>query len=114
MTADQDLESPTLHVVLLTPNAITPRDFDTARAALTRQLIESLEQVTGADIAMVEAVKYGDELLVRIAELEAIKRAAQEVWDSVPASYDADDPMVQRHGRALTGLGAALSQETVK
>ena len=39
------------------------------------------------------------------AELVA---ALREVWESVPVTYDPDDPMVQRHARALNAVGALL------
>lgn len=39
---------------------------------------------------------------------DELREAAQEVWDSVPATFDKDDPMVQRHARALNALRAAL------
>lgn len=49
---------------------------------------------------------YQDE----IAKLEAAVKAAQEVWDSIPSSYDEADPMVRRHVVALNTLGAALQR----
>lgn len=42
---------------------------------------------------------------------DAVREAAREVWESVPSSYDENDPMVQRHARALNALGAALAQD---
>lgn len=39
---------------------------------------------------------------------DALREAAEEVWASIPATYDESDPMVQRHARALLALGAAL------
>ncbi len=42
---------------------------------------------------------------------DAVREAAREVWESVPASHDPNDPMVQRHARALNALGAALAQD---
>ncbi len=44
----------------------------------------------------------------QVRALIAIAEAAQEVWDSVPGTYDANDPAVQRHAAALNALGAAL------
>ena len=49
----------------------------------------------------------------REAEQERLAAIAQEVWDSIPASYDDNDPMVKRHARALNALGAALGDETL-
>jgi len=41
---------------------------------------------------------------------EAVLNMAQETWDSVPGSYDHNDPMVRRHAAALNDLGVLLSR----
>lgn len=35
------------------------------------------------------------------AEIERLRKLVKEVWDSVPSSFDDDDPMVKRHHAAL-------------
>lgn len=42
------------------------------------------------------------------ARCEELRETAQEVWDSVPASYSPEDPMVMRHAAALNNLHAVL------
>lgn len=42
----------------------------------------------------------------RVGRLEAVARA---VWDSIPATYDDTDAMVQRHAKALNALAVALA-----
>jgi hypothetical protein len=44
-------------------------------------------------------------------DLERLRTAAQEVWDSVPATYEEADPMVIRHARALNDLGRVLESQ---
>jgi hypothetical protein len=39
-----------------------------------------------------------------------LREAAREVWASIPASYDYDDPMVQRHAKALNALGGLVEE----
>ncbi len=39
-----------------------------------------------------------------------VAKAAREVWESVPATYDAGDPLVQRHARVLNALRDALDR----
>jgi len=41
--------------------------------------------------------------------LRETREALAEIWASIPASFDLDDPMVQRHSRALIALGPFLS-----
>ncbi len=36
-------------------------------------------------------------------------KAAEEVWASIPATYDETDPSVQRHAQALRSLGVAIA-----
>lgn len=47
-------------------------------------------------------------IIAALEDRKRLREAAQEVWDSVPASYEPDDPMVKRHAAALIALGAAL------
>ena len=44
----------------------------------------------------------------RIRLLQAVAKAALEVWLSVPASHSEADPMVWRHGLALNALSESL------
>jgi hypothetical protein len=55
--------------------------------------------------------RYADSVLTALREAAAILGAAQEVWDSVPATYDETDPVVKRHAAALNNLGALLRGE---
>ena len=58
-----------------------------------------------------ERARIFDQLPAIIAALEdreRLRAAAQEVWDSVPASYEPADAMVRRHAEALIALGTAL------
>jgi hypothetical protein len=52
----------------------------------------------------------GGALLSAQSDLSELRAAAREVWASIPASYDYDDPMVQRHAKALNALGALVEE----
>ena len=47
-------------------------------------------------------------LTARIQELELLLR---EIWDSIPSTYDENDPMVQRHAKALNAIEKEASHE---
>jgi len=51
--------------------------------------------------------RYALSLLARVREIEA---AVREVWESIPASYDPQDPMVQRHAAALNALAPIVRE----
>ncbi len=40
---------------------------------------------------------------------DKLRKAAQKVWDTIPATYDEDHPTVKAHAAALKELGAALA-----
>lgn len=41
--------------------------------------------------------------------MEELVQALQEIWDTVPSSYEPDDPMVQRHACALNRIPDLLA-----
>jgi hypothetical protein len=43
------------------------------------------------------------------AENAELGAALCEVWDTVPGTYDANDPMVRRHAAALNAAGAVVN-----
>ncbi len=42
------------------------------------------------------------------APSDTLRAVAEEVYRSIPATYDEEDPMVHRHGKALLALGVVL------
>lgn len=61
----------------------------------------------GRNCAYAAAIRWAEAAARQVTELRA---AAREVWASVPASYDYDDPMVQRHAKALNALGRLVEE----
>lgn len=51
-----------------------------------------------------------DHILALIEPLVGLEVLAREVWESVPSSFDNNDPMVRRHAEALNALGVALRE----
>ena len=43
-------------------------------------------------------------------EMKGIVKAAEEVWDSTPSTYDEKHPTVKRHARALNQLRIELGK----
>lgn len=55
-----------------------------------------------------DVVALERELAETKAKLEKLTQAAREVWESVPGTYSREDAIVQRHARALIGLGDVI------
>lgn len=73
--------------------------------------IEALKRIVETKPAMEVAgvlFIHAGAIIVALQDRERLRAAAQEVWDSIPGSFDPDNPEVKHHARALTDLGAAL------
>ena len=55
-----------------------------------------------------------DAIIAALERTERLEAVLREVWDSIPSSYDTDDPMVQRHAAALNALGSLLAPAPTK
>ncbi len=51
-----------------------------------------------------------DLIIAALEDRDRLRVAAQEVWDSIPASYESGASMVRRHAQALITLGAVLEE----
>ncbi len=69
---------------------LAPADIE-----MTKEEIENLRREHAEATARYEAL--------RDAARNMLARA-HEVWDSIPATHEDDDPMVQRHAKALNAL----------
>ena len=116
------------HVIWIVLDALTRAEKDadechamhraeTRRAEQAEQRVRELE----AEIIKQKDVSnaLGDALAVlpttpkqMMERVRVLEAALREVFESVPATYDEQDPMVRRHAAALNAIPAALARPT--
>ncbi len=76
----------------------------------TRWILGVIDNHQARPLTENEVAGASDELNRRAAPpaSDALRAVAEEVYQSIPATYDEEDPMVRRHGKALLALGVVL------